>query len=462
VTATSVGVVLLGTRVLAGRRAKPAPTPETAEEAPPAPPRLPVFRPVPTPAPIPARSTGLCHLRGKVVVPAGTETPELDDLSVTADDGEHEYEAKTNDRGEFELHLPARVYTLVASVDDLVGTAIVRARPGPDEATVVLQPGAAIEGTVNLPTGIVATIEVAATRAGTPISAGEKVESENGHFALGGLVKGGVYDVTITGHGVRTTVLRGIAAPGTVQVELPAPAVLRGAIGFAAGTDCPIETVTLETANGAREAEIDRNCQFLFDELEPGSEVELRASGGGWHLETRLRLPEHGDPEPVCLNPPCQEPPPDVPVMLRVILTGAPEPGFNVSVSQGDDERSCGTSGAYCPIEGLAVGPSRVTVTASDCARMQRDVPLAAGVNVAAFTCQRLRLVEGVARRSDPHLTAVVSCRDGGNVLLDGKSVFQLRCPRDATEIRYRTAHQPWRTTPLPPNVDPAFVELTL
>jgi hypothetical protein len=458
--AASVAGLLLGARVMAGRRTRPQPPPAPIEDAPPPAPARPppVFHAGPPPV-ARAQPTGLSHLRGRVVVPAGTEAPDFDDLTVKADDGEREYEAKTNDRGEFQLHLPARGYTLTALVGDLVGTAFVRARPGTDEATIALQPSAAIEGTMKVPAGI-EDVEVSATRTGTEISAGGDAETEGGHFALGGLVKGGIYDVIIEGRGLRKVVLRGITAPGTVAVELAALATLRGAIGFAAGTACPIEHVSMKTEDSIADAEVDRHCRFSFA-VAPGTDVDLRASGGGWHLETRLRIPERGDPEPVCLNPPCNEQPPEAPVSLQVILTGASD-GLRVTVAQEESTQSCGGSASECELEGLAAGAAEVKILATGCAQVQRDVTLTPGANVVNVACRPLRLVEGIARRSNPRSAAVISCQDGDRVFLTGRSVFELHCPRDATAIRYRTGGQPWRSAPLPPEVDPAFVELTL
>jgi hypothetical protein len=410
----------------------------------------------------PARPSELSHLQGRVVVPAGTKTPDFDDLTVKADDGEREYEAKTNDRGEFQLHLPPRAYTLTALVGDLVGTTGVRARPGPDQATIALEPAAAIEGTMKLPPGVEA-IAVSATRTGTEISTRRDAEIDGEHFELGGLVKGGAYDVTIAGQGVNKVVLRGIRAPGTVAVELAAPATLRGAIGFAPGTSCPIELVSLQTEHRLGEARVDRHCRFSFENLEPGGEVEVRASGQGWHLETRLRIPEHGDPEPVCLNPPCRDEPPETPVSLRVILTGAPDENrLHVMFTQDEGGRVCDSSGTECELEGLDASAARLKVRATGCAEVKQEVTLAPGPNVVTIPCRRLRLVEGVARRTDPRTGAVVSCQDGDSVLITGKSIFELRCPRDVTAIRYRAAGQPWRSADLPPGADTAFVELTL
>ena len=38
----------------------------------------------------------------------------------------------------------------------------------------------------------------------------------------------------------------------------------------------------------------------------------LVAIGSGWHLEEPIAIPPLGDPEPVCLNPPCRSNPPAI------------------------------------------------------------------------------------------------------------------------------------------------------
>ena len=35
----------------------------------------------------------------------------------------------------------------------------------------------------------------------------------------------------------------------------------------------------------------------------------LVATGSGWNLEEPVSIPPRGDPEPVCLNPPCRASP---------------------------------------------------------------------------------------------------------------------------------------------------------
>jgi hypothetical protein len=92
----------------------------------------------------------------------------------------------------------------------------------------------------------------------------------------------------------------------------------------------------------------------------------------------------------------------------------------------------------------------------------QQLIP-AAGLKTVSVPCRRMRLVEGVARGGDAEQMASVSCASGGQANLRGTSVFELHCPQDVTELKYRkNPRDPWRRAPLPPNTDPVFVELSL
>jgi hypothetical protein len=467
VAAASVGVVILGARLVSGRRARlpdsVIPTPDTRDPAPKPERRTPTFRPAGPPRP--ERPLGLAHLRGRVIAPAGTD---LEGLTVVADDGTREYEADSNATGEFQLHLPARIYTLTATLDELVGVKTgVRARPGADEeVTLDLAPGATISGVIRHPEGHEDVMTITIARAGTSLEAAEEREEEDeGHFEIGGLVPGGLYDVTFAGDG-RPTVLRGVTAPATLEVVLPVPVTLSGSIGFAAGTKCPFHQISLEDEDDEEQTEVDRNCHFQFEDLTPGQEVLLKASGHGWHLEERISLPAQGEPQPVCLNPPCRSLPREEAAVLRIILTGAPDDArISASAGQGDEGGvGCASSGHSCDLSGLEVGvPAQLTVSAPGCVTVNREVTPTPGTNTLNIPCRRMRLVEGVARGGDAQQPITVQCRQGGQAQLRANAVFELHCPRDVTELLYRKgARDPWRRAPLAPETDPVFVELTL
>jgi hypothetical protein len=124
--------------------------------------------------------------------------------------------------------------------------------------------------------------------------------------------------------------LRSVTAPaddvGAVVVAQP---VLRGAIGFPAGEDCPISRVALyepgalpsrdadegndyegnadcEAGDLAKSQEVDEACRFELSVPDGPTAMVLLATGAGWHLEEPITIPPLGDPAPICLNPPCR------------------------------------------------------------------------------------------------------------------------------------------------------------
>lgn len=459
VTAAALAVVLLGARAVSARRVRATAEPREAE---PAPPRPPVFRPA-LPLPRVRPASALAHLRGRVIVPAGAKV-DLDDLEVTADDGEHQYEAATGGGGRFELHLPARAYTVTASIDELVGVATAAVRPGADEPlSIRLQPAVAIEVDVAHSSGFNDDLQATVTRTGSSLEIAS-AEVEDGGLRIKGLLRGAVYDLTVA-NGSRKTTIRGITAPAVVPISLPPVVTLRGAIGFAAGTSCPFHSVSLVARddNDTREENVDANCRFQVDGLDPGSEIHLRASGDGWHLDEHLTVPDQDDAEPVCLNPPCRDLPPVVPAKLEVILTGAPRgSGIQVSVGLHGEYSGCGGSGDRCEIGELAPDVAgTLSVRSRPCETVSQPVALHGGRNSVSVACHRMKLVEGIVRGRDTSKVGFVSCENGGRAALTDGSVFELRCPGGTREILYRGGPDVVRRAAVP-DANPAFVELTL
>lgn len=458
----SLAGLLIGARVVLARRGRAVATteaPGSGARVPAPPPRVrpPAFRTSPT-VPGARPTSALAHLRGRVIVPAGAVIAD-DDLAVTASDGEREYEAAVSQEGRFELHLPARVYTLTATLGTLVGSVERRLRPGVDESIEIpLQAGEVIEvDTRELDDPAQALITVAGR--GNEIA---RVQIEDGKARLGGLLRGVLYDLTVSG-GKRSTVLHNVTAPNHLRVELPPGITLHGAIGFPAGTTCPFHRLLIEGSNfGADQARVDRHCRFAIADLAPDSEVQLRVSEGGWHLEERVRIPATGEPAPVCLNPPCRDLPPVAPAALQVILGGAPEEGeIFVQSAQDLEHRVCAGTGDRCELAGLESEASAdVTVRSESCAPVTQSLFLRAGRNTLTLGCRRLRLVEGLVRGRD-RVQAVISCQDGEKVHLTEGSSFRLRCPSDVSQIIYGAGSQV-RSFPLPPGVAPAVIELTL
>jgi hypothetical protein len=483
VSATSVAMLLLGARVLAGRR---SPAVERApEELPPPPaepPRPATFRAQPARQRQAVVSHELAHLRGRVIVSGGAKV-NLRGLEVEADDGTHTFDAQVDRDGAFELHLPPRTYTLLATDERLVGIVEgVRAEAGAArEVTITLGAGATIAGRLELPAGK-KDVDIKVLRAGTSVPAGE-AGVEGDRFEITGLVAGRRYDLEFQGAGLRTARLAAMAAPtAELLVRLAARGRLRGAIGFEPGTACPFDSLTIITSDHRENSgpdgdepegvHVDRNCQFEVEVPDTG-ELELRGDASGWHLEARVPLSGDADPAPVCLNPPCRDLPRIEAATLEVSMTGAgDEGGVDASIQSATDHRhnrGCMTShGGACDFADLEAGDTwEVRISRAGCREVTQTVRLHGGVNSVSATCQAMRLVQGVARSDDesPRRNLAVRCAGGGTTFVNGRRrTFELYCPSDTTELTYEPLDGSHRaaTVPLAPGAQPAFVELTL
>jgi hypothetical protein len=258
--------------------------------------------------------TTAAHLFGRVL-PSVDEGGSFEDLTVTADDGARSFEARIFPDGRFSIHLPAGQYAVAASLGDQVGIApSVTARPGAErELTIQLGLAASIRGHVRGPDGVAITARL--SLAGRE-SWQQTVDSEDGDFAFDALIPGRRYDLSFAGDDLRTTTLRSVTAPAEgVAALIDALPVLRGAIGFPLGERCPIDRVALRaldapTATATDDADsdsdnVDSACQFQLLVPDGASQLLLVATGSGWNLEEPVSIPPLGDPEPVCLNPPC-------------------------------------------------------------------------------------------------------------------------------------------------------------
>jgi hypothetical protein len=83
----------------------------------------------------------------------------------------------------------------------------------------------------------------------------------------------------------------------------------RSAIGFLDGA-CPVDAVSLHGSgiaeDAAPSAAVDDACRFELTAPEGASAPTVVATGPGWRLEDSVSLPPQGDPDPICLNPPCR------------------------------------------------------------------------------------------------------------------------------------------------------------
>ena len=147
------------------------------------------------------------------------------------------------------------------------------------------------------------------------IASQQTVEVEDGDFAIDALIPGRSYDLTFAGDDLRTTTLRSVTAPAEgVAAVIEALPLLRGAVGFPVGEDCPIDRVALRALDAppptddddSDDGNVDSACQFQLPVPDGASQLLLVATGSGWYLEEPVSIPPLGDPEPVCLNPPCR------------------------------------------------------------------------------------------------------------------------------------------------------------
>jgi hypothetical protein len=438
------------------------------------------------PAPSRERS-GVAHLKGRVLPPEARgddegETEDLSGLKVIADDGTRTFDARVSAEGRFAFHLPPGRYTLTAAAGDLVGAVpdlVVRAGVERD-IDIRLGPGATISGALHAPSG--SAVSVKATVAGEAGESGSG-DAQEAAFEVVGLVPGRRYDLTFTGPRVRTATLRGVVAPAEGQeVAIDPLAVVRGAIGFPRGEKCPIDEVKLEVGGAHKSGDDDddpltarpgADCRFELTVPENISEATVVASGTGWFLEERIEIPARGDPDPLCMNPPCRDDPTEGLAALRVSLEGVEGAPVTAQVTFPDDGTSqaggmssCSSSGGSCLLQDLPVGQLlEVTGYGHGCRAETRTVTLPSGETSLRLACRRQRRVEGVIRIADGTTPEAVTvrCAGGGTRALHNTRLFMLTCAVDDAALEVQSEHGgPWQSVAIPPAEDPAFVEIGL
>jgi hypothetical protein len=466
--AGSVAVLLLGTRALARRPRLPTIPPAVSTPPPPvrAPPRL--RAPVPPPPverPPRPEAEGLAHIRGQVLGPDGALSPEaIKGLRVVADDDEHQYRAHVGEDGSFELHLPARPYTLKAMTGDLIGRTDVRPHAGARTQTAIhLVPGATIEVSLHFPPDREdnsAVVQISRTGGHHMRTTNERLEE--GQLTVTGLFPGDAHELSIEVNGLRRFEAHGVIAPAHLEATLTARPLLHGTIGYPDGGRCPFTSVEA-VANGDRKsADVDVNCRFEVAVPDEG-EVALATESDGWHLEARVTLPA---PPLVCLNPPCRPHPAVQTAQLEVRLEDAPaEASFTVSaqVVAGNRTGQCyAQPGEACLIEELPPEEATVELEGRECGELSRRVSLHPGLNQLTLPCRWRRPISGVIRGTDGTEAVVVRCPGGAMTRADS-FVFGLRCAGDVAELQYRRdGEHDWHHAPIPPGRAPLFVELTL
>jgi hypothetical protein len=411
-----------------------------------------------------------------VLFPAGTDATS--DVVVVAEDGARRLHAHVQEGGRYQIHLPPGRYTLVASADDLVGVVPdVLARGDVHDIDIRLGLGAAIRGKLSGS----AEAAVSATSGGGNEEAGVP-HVEDGAFAIEGLIPGRRYDLSFTGPDVRTLTITGVTAPADgLDVALQARAKISGAIGFPAGSRCPINSVRLRI-DGKPESDDDddtstdvgRDCRFALSVPDQAAEVTVVATGTGWYLEERVAIPTAGDPAPICLNPPCPSEPPLALARLRLTLdTGAEASSITAHVNSVYDStidvgsletHSCAGSGGRCDIEGLHAGDTfSITAFGRGCRADPIKLTVVAGDNHVRIPCQRQRRIEGVIRVPDGEEPdwVVVRCAGGDSHPMYRTRLFRLTCDADVGALEYQIGTQgTWRLIPIASLSNPAFVDI--
>lgn len=445
---------------------------ELVELAPPAPaPAPPPYLPV---AAAPRPSSGIAHLRGRALLPAGYGSDGLHDLSVTADDGTRTFDGRAMKGGRFAFHMPPGRYTLTAWAGDLVGELrdVVVAADVEREVDVPLIPAASIVGQLHVPGNREVSVVARPMGSERPDRGGDALQSS---FQIGGLIPGRRYDVEFTGSEIRTLKLVGVTAPTeTLDVTLEPRAIVHVAVGFPVGEICPIDSVKVSAGSEEIEQEPGliakvHDCRFELPAPVDAGAIMVVAEGKGWLLQANVTIPEHGDPEPVCLNPPCRANPLEGTARLRMTLEGADaDAAITAMVESVNDKEgslhTCVSSSDRCDIEGLRPGEAfTISATANNCRADPLTVTVVAGDNHVRIPCQRQRHIEGVIRIPEGQRpdAVVVRCAGGDSQPMDGTRLFRLTCDSSVAELEYQIGTQgTWRSIPIASLANPAFVDI--
>jgi hypothetical protein len=410
---------------------------------------------------------GVAHLHGRVLWPAASDEQISSGDWVGADDGERILRAQTDDDGRFSLHLPPGRYELIAAASRWSGSvADVSVAAGDDrEIDIRLSEGARLSGVLRAQS--LEGVRVAPLFAGRREGIGEVDLAADGHFDVSGLLPGRRYDLEIEGDDIRKTVLRGLAAPATnLDIALTPLPVLRGAFGFPRDGECPIETIEVTTADDDDEQSVGPDCRFEML-LRVGTSTDkatVVASGGGWHVERTVDIPARGDPDPVCLNPPCRANPLDGAARLRVTMERSERGRLTIhAVADRAGERSVSCADETCVVEPLAPNHRyHVTALADGCQSHVQDVTVVAGDNTLRLPCRRERRIQGVLRGTGQPPVVAVRC-PGGDRTVRQSRLFILSCATDATTLEYRVLPDgAWQSAAIPTTEESPLVEISL
>jgi hypothetical protein len=415
--------------------------------------------------------TGVAHLHGRLLPPLGRNPESLAGTTVIADDGVRSFNVQASEAGRFSFHLPPGRYELMASSERWSGSVSdVVARAGADRGIdIQLEQGATISGVLRGSPPVDAG--VSAWAAGRFIVVGDGEVSGNG-FEVTGLLPGRHYDLTIRSSGARTVKLREVSAPAShLDVELVPLPVVRGAFGFPRGDHCPIKTVTVtfsDDADANEDGDVGADCRFeikLPGARASAATATIAATGSGWHVEQAIAIPAHGDPDPVCLNPPCRANPLEGAARMLVTMEGHDQPVTMVSARTDDSSdsiASCSDDDG-CVLEALV--PNRtyhVTASAPGCQEEVRDVTVAPGDNTLRFACRRQRKIQGLLRATGAPPSVDVRCT-GGLRNVRHSRLFAITCAADDMALQYRVLPDgAWQSAAIPTAEDLPLVEIAL
>jgi hypothetical protein len=296
-----------------------------------------------------------------------------------------------------------------ASADPRGSPRATRAWSGPtlQELLDKAQGPATIRGHARGPEGV--AISVRASLTGKP-ERGRRIRVEDGEFEIPGLLFGRSYDLTFDGPNLRRTTLRSVTAPADdVEARLDPRPVLRGAIGVPAGGACAYEEIALRADASAASLDdfgnLDDDCRFEIPVPDGPSQMFLVATGSGPELQMPISIPPQGDPEPVCLNPPCLPVPPKEFARLRISFAGADHTDLSATlVLSGRDSSTynCFTNGETCELEELPAGhPLNLTAESADCTPATRTIVLHADDNDVSLPCEPKRSLQAVVKDLD-------------------------------------------------------------
>jgi hypothetical protein len=185
--------------------------------------------------------------------------------------------------------------------------------------------------------------------------------------------------------------------------------VVTVAIGFPRGQICPVNRIVArvdDTDQWIDLASYRADCRFEFRAPISSGHITVAAEVDGAHLKAGVLIPEHGDPEPICLNPPCRADPLEGRANLHVILGGAgagsPIDATVMPVGDATTRYGCVSTIETCYIEALPPGQTfSVTASGRDCRGGPVTATVVEGDNVVSVPCIRAPLpIAAVPERS--------------------------------------------------------------